>query len=368
VSVADGSVTQITNQTWRAVGGFAWAGDSGALVVAAAQRGEVFQLWRLPFPDGEPQRITNDVSTYTSVSLSADSSVLAAVQTNVVQNLWTATAITSGGAAAAPVQLTFGAGRYDGSRGVAWAPDGRLAYHSLAGGGDDIWIINADGTGQRQLTDGRGTYTYPRVSPDGRYLLYSASEHASAPGVWRMNLDGSGAKLLIPRGSLFSVSPDSRWVLCYRHGPPVTVLRVPLEGGEPERVRLPDGAQAATPYISPDGRLVAYNYRAAEPSAQWHIAIFPFEGGDAPSKVFPVVGSPVRQLRWTPDGRAVCHIEPRQNVSNVVCLPLDGGPAFPVTDFKSEFIDAFDFSPDGRRLALSRASYTSGVVLLRDER
>ncbi len=368
VNVADGSVSQITKQTWKSVGGFAWAGDSGALVVAAALVGEVYQLWRLPFPEGEPQRITNDVSTYTSVSLSADSSVLATVQTNVVQNLWTAPAATAGGAAATPpAQLTFGAGRYDGSRGLAWAPDGRLVYHSLAGGGDDIWVMNADGTGQRQLTDGKGTYSFPNVSRDNRYVVHSASDTASEPGLWRMNLDGSNPKLLMPRGALSSVSPDSRWALCYKHGPPVTVWRAPLEGGgDPERVRLPEGAQAATPFISPDGRLVAYNYRTAEPGSQWQIAVFPFEGGDRPVKVFEVVGSPVRQVRWTPDGRAVCHIETRQNVSNVVCLPLDGRPPFPVTDFNSNFIDAFDFSPDGRRLALSRGSGSSGVVLVSD--
>jgi hypothetical protein len=162
VNVADGSVRQITKQTWKEVGGFAWAGDSGALVGEAAHVGEAPQLWRLPFPEGEPQRITNDASTYTSVSLSADSSVLATVQTNVVLNIWTAPATTAGGGAATPpAQLTFGAGRYDGSRSLAWAPDGRLFYHSLAGGSDDIWVMNADGTGQRRLTDGKGTYISP---------------------------------------------------------------------------------------------------------------------------------------------------------------------------------------------------------------
>ena len=79
-----------------------------------------------------------------------------------------------------------------------------------------------------------------------------------------------------------------------------------------------------------------------------------------------MAGSPIRQLRRTPDGRAVCHIDTRQNVSNIMCLPLDGRPPFPITDIKSDFIDAFDFSPDGRRLALSRASTSSGVVLVSD--
>ncbi|MBV8857584.1 MAG: serine/threonine-protein kinase [Acidobacteria bacterium] len=368
VNVADGSVGRVTGHSWKTVGGFEWTADSGALVVAAAERGDVLQLWRLPFPEGEPQRITNDVSTYANVSLSSDSSVLATVQFNVVQNIWTAAAGASAGAAAPPAQFTFGAGRYDGARGLAWTRDGRIVYHSLAGGSDDIWIMNADGTGQRQLTGGAGTNMYPVVSPDGRYVLYSSTEQGENSGLWRMNLDGSDAKLLLRDGGLSSVSPDSRWVLCYKGGNPVTVWRVPLEGGEPERVRLPEAAQATAPFISPDGRLVAYNYRTAEPGAQWQIAVFPFEGGDAPSKVFDVAGAPVRQLRWAPDGRAVCHIDTRQAVSNIMCLPLDGGPPFPVTDFKADRIDAFDWSPDGRRLAISRGSDSSGVVLISDSK
>ena len=372
MGVADGAVRQIGERSWKAVGGFAWTGDSGALVAAAAERGELYQLWRLPFPAGEPERITNDASTYTSVSLSADSTVLAAVQFNVVQNIWTNPAEGAGGAGGgappAPAQMTYGAGRYDGDRGVAWAPDGRIVYHSLAGGGDDIWIMNADGSGQRRLTDGESTSFFPVVSPDGRYVVF-ASERAPARklGLWRMNLDGSDAKLLVPDCTAPDVTPDSRRVLCYKSGA-VAVMRVALEGGEPERVRLPEGAGATAPAISPDGRLVAFNYSTREPGAQWRIAVFPFEGGDAPLRTFDVIGSPIRRLRWTADGRALCHIDTREGVSNIQCLPLDGSEPFRLTDFKSDLLAGFDLSRDGRRLLLARFSSSSGVVLFRDAR
>ncbi|MFL6255211.1 MAG: protein kinase domain-containing protein [Pyrinomonadaceae bacterium] len=369
VNVADGSVRQITGEQWKSASAFEWTADSGTLIVAASQRGDMFQLWRLPFPEGEAQRLTNDVSTYANVSLSSNSTVLATVQFNIIQNIWTVAPKVAGtGATTPPAQLTYGAGRNDGERGLAWTPDGRIVYHSLSGGNDDIWIMNADGSGQRLLTGGAGTNVYPDVSPDGRFVVYSSDVPEGNRGLWRMNLDGSDAKLLMRDGALSSISPDSRWVICYKVGNPVTVWRVPLEGGEPERVHLPEGGQATGPFISPDGRLVAYNYRTAEPGAQWRIAIFPFEGGDVPVKVFDAVGAPVRQLRWTPDSRAVCHIDTRQDVSNIVCLPLDGGAPFPVTDFKSDHIDAFDWSADGRRLALSRGSLSSGVVLISDSK
>jgi hypothetical protein len=61
-------------------------------------------------------------------------------------------------------------------------------------------------------------------------------------------------------------------------------------------------------------------------------------------------------------------IDTRHGISNIICLPLDGSEAFPVTDFKSDRIDSFDWSADGRRLLLSRYSSTSGVVLISDSK
>jgi len=366
VGVEDGSVRRLAG-SWLQVDSFAWLRDSDGLVVSAAERGEVYQLWRLPFPEGEPERITNDVSTYQGVSLTADSSVLAVVQVNTVQNIWVAPS-TRGGVAQtdAAALVTSGGGRADGHRGLAWTPDGRLVYHSVAGGADDIWIVNADGSGQRRLTDGQGTYVYPSVSPDGRSVYYAA-QRAGRGELWRVGADGSDAKLLAQDCGSSRPSPDGRWVLCYTPGVGA-VWKVPAEGGE--RVRVPTGenAMAASPVVSPDGKLVAYNYSTGEAGSRWDIAVFPFEGGAAPLKVFEVPGAPVRTVRWTPDGRALCYVRSQASASNVACRPLDGGAPFQATDFKSDQIDSFDWSAEGGRLALSRLSVTSGVVLITDSR
>jgi hypothetical protein len=42
---------------------------------------------------------------------------------------------------------------------------------------------------------------------------------------------------------------------------------------------------------------------------------------------------------------------------------VDGGPAEQLTDFKSDRIYSFDFSPDGKSLALARGNSTADVVL-----
>jgi Tol biopolymer transport system component len=79
-----------------------------------------------------------------------------------------------------------------------------------------------------------------------------------------------------------------------------------------------------------------------------------------------VLSHAIKPLRWTADSRAVAYIDTRDGISNIWALPPDGGPPAQVTDFKTDFISAFDWSRDGRRLALSRGSQTSDVVLIND--
>jgi hypothetical protein len=45
---------------------------------------------------------------------------------------------------------------------------------------------------------------------------------------------------------------------------------------------------------------------------------------------------------------------------------LDGGKPVRLTDFKTDQIFWFDFSRDGKQLALSRGTQTSDVILIRD--
>lgn len=74
-----------------------------------------------------------------------------------------------------------------------WSPDGtRLAFvGGPAGGERNIRIVNADGTGLRQVTTG-GTHTFRSWSPDGTRILFSSSRDGH-PDILVANEDGSGA-------------------------------------------------------------------------------------------------------------------------------------------------------------------------------
>ena len=138
--------------------------------------------------------------------------------------------------------------------------------------------------------------------------------------------------------------------------------RVPTEGGKPEQLT---DYPSVCPVVSPDGKWISTYYRL-ETKAPWRLGIVPFNGG-APVKSFEVPQGVLFQslVRWTPDGSALAYIMNRDGVANIWTQPLDGGPARQITNFQSDQIFWFEWSPDGRQLGVSRGAITSDVVMIR---
>ncbi|MBL0179266.1 MAG: PD40 domain-containing protein [Gemmatimonadetes bacterium] len=83
----------------------------------------------------------------------------------------------------------------------SWSPDGsKIVFRSwrrLRAG--EIWVMNADGSQQRNLTPdvGQGiiSYNYPAWSPDGQRIAYQSTEGGDE-GIWSMKADGSDRRQL----------------------------------------------------------------------------------------------------------------------------------------------------------------------------
>jgi dipeptidyl aminopeptidase/acylaminoacyl peptidase len=75
---------------------------------------------------------------------------------------------------------------------AAWSPDGgRLAFASARDGDYDIYVINADGTDEQQLTQAASYEMYPAWSPDGQRLVYESNAGSSALEIHAMAVDGT---------------------------------------------------------------------------------------------------------------------------------------------------------------------------------
>ncbi|MFN2491323.1 MAG: protein kinase [Pyrinomonadaceae bacterium] len=362
VRVADGVEETVSSRNWAIVEKVTWLKDGRGLVITAAeQSSSPFQIWHVSYPDGAVRRITNDLNSYVGLSLAADSGKLLTVQSDRLSSLW----IVPNGDVSRATQLTSGVSKH---HGLSWTPDGRIVYSSIASGNADIWIMNADGTGQRQLTNDPGVDRDPSVSPDGRYISF-ATDRAGKFNVWIMDTDGTNQRQLTNGDDeeFPQITPDGQWIVYqgFVNGVP-TLWKLRLNEGT--RSQLTDH-YSNWPVISPDGKWVACSY-LAENATQWKLAVFPFEGGPV-EKLFdmpmPYLQHFVWQrIRWTADGRALTYIDRRNGISNIWSQPLSGGAPRQLTDFKADQIFNFAWSSDGKQLACARGVVTSDAVLISD--
>jgi serine/threonine protein kinase len=371
VSVSDGKPHVITDKLHDPAR-VLWLADGKGLIVAAFEQLSSIgtQLWHVSYPEGEVRRITNDLNGYGTISLglTRDSKTIVTVQEDWSTQLWSAAVRDKGGSARQITQGKYDGWGYDAWGGVAYIPDGRIIYGAVTGEQFDLWIMNADSSGQKQLTADQYLEGGPAVSPDGRYIVFD-SNRAGKRNIWRMDLDGGNLNQLTfgeytDRSPVFS--RDGQWIFfdSVRSGERA-IWRMPVAGGEPVKLA---GRKGARPSVSPDGQWLAYF--STDVSDQVNLNVVSVTG-EGPMQRFALPPTAkffgTFAIQWTPDSRSLCYADnPAVNVSQIICQPREGGNPSRLVEFNSGGIFYFALSPDQKQVLVSRSFVSDDVVLIRD--
>jgi len=359
VSLANGTQKPIASPKWLRISGLAWLPNGKGLILTARDLDTTLsQIWSVTYPTGEAERITNDLSSYQGLSISADGNVIASVQEIRNANIWRASDNGPG------IQITKDIGRDEGMSGIAAAGNGSIIYTIRIKGEQDISIISANGQ-DRQLTQNSKTNFSPAVSPDGKYIFF-ISTRTDNPTIWRMDADGENEIQLTKDPGMAGepqITPDGQFVI-YDHtdlSNRTTLWQVGIDGSDARQL---SDIEASRPIISPDGKFIASAVGLDSPSEADRIAILPISGG-GPSRFFdfPDVAR-ARNFRWAADGKAFIYSKTSDRVDNLWRQPLSGGEPSIVTNFDSMSIYRFSTLADGKGFAISRGTETSDAVLI----
>jgi Tol biopolymer transport system component len=355
VDVQSGRASQVPGE-WTTIRSVQWMPDGRSFVLDGADVGlqtAALQIWSVSYPDGKRTRVTNDLNTYLSASLSADGLSLATVQNEITAGVEVSTLPDL----AEWRRLTGEPGRADGTAGMTWLPDGRIVYTSSASGPPQLWIVNPDGSNGHQLTTTVPVALTPYASADGRWIYFDTIVSAGRC-IYRIAPDGSGLEQITRGGNETHpvVSPDGSTVfLSLRQGGENHPARVPSQGGDPTPIWKGPFSPAD---ISPDGtQLVGATW--SEQHRRSVVALIPASGGEP--TLLPDI--PVSNAAFSPDGRALVFPDLRARPFRMMLRPLpDGaatyvGPPLPAVTFGGVL------SRQGR-LAISRGSQQSDVVLI----
>jgi Tol biopolymer transport system component len=149
--------------------------------------------------------------------------------------------------------------------GPAWSPKGdRLVFHRFlgAGAGADLFTVRVNGRSERNLTRSpRIVDSYPVWSPDGREIVFMRDDSGSENDIATIRPDGSNLRAL-------------------------TDTPTDEEG----------------PDWSPDGKGIVFQWNGAPPGEDYDVYVMSGDGGSPPTRLTTAEGfTPV----WSPDGRKI---------------------------------------------------------------
>ena len=336
-----------------------WLNEKNGFAVNAIDgKSKVNQLYYVSYPDGIADPITNDLNYYYGISVTADGKSLVTQHLNPDRQIWAA----PDGNPNHIRQLTNGNKLC--SDMFAWVRDDHLAYdlnETGSFGNRNIWLMRADGSEQQNLTFGNESNTSPTVSPDGQTVVY-VSNRSGVAQLWRMNIDQTGRTQLttLPYSISYpQFSPDGQTVY-FRAlvGGENHLWRVSINGGD-----AAEFSNAAIDWwaVSPDGKRLAYSYNDTQ-AQKTRVRIRPIIE-DKTDKILDI--APDIWMQWAPDGNAIYFNSAKDNLRNLWRQSLDGSPAVPVTDFKTnDRLLRFAWSVNGKQFACVRLKRSVDATLI----
>ena len=346
----------------------AWLPDSSGLFFVGAEKstGLRQQIWFQPYPSGQPLKISNDLSEYFSLSVTADGKSLVTTQERPEATIyvgdspsvlndkidWELTPIST-------EQAT--------GYGLSWTSAGQLLQRDAAW---RIYMTAGDGTNRVRLLENDELVFDPIACGSGDVVLVGRVLENNAPNLWRLNVTTGELKQLTfgkdeERGSC---TPDGKWVVYNGSQPNDAVghiLKISIDGGTP--VELAHGTQFV-PQVSPDGKLIAYGRTDGQgASAKSKIVVQRLDDGTIVKEIEMPSTYNWAKLGWAPDGHALTYVHNTTgSTQNVYMQPLAGGPPVQLTHFNSEpgLVAAYAWSQDGKKVAITRAPYNGTDVVM----
>lgn len=138
----------------------------------------------------------------------------------------------------------------------------QIAFAGSAKGNTDIYVVNAGGGGLRRLTTTRAIEASPSWSPTGRQILYT-SDQSGNPQIYAVDPEGTGARRITFAGNWNdegSWSPDgARIAFACRNEGDFNVCLMDFANGQ--TVQLTAEGSNGHPSWSPDGEKIVYSSR-----------------------------------------------------------------------------------------------------------
>lgn len=231
----------------------------------------------------------------------------------------------------------------------------------------DLYAISPNGKHRTQLTDSPEDDSFPAYSGDGEKIVFSRSPpgEPNSGQIWIMNADGSGERQLTAGPPAAAdhdpvLSPNGKRIAFTRitsseEGPAEQLWIMNADGGDQTQVTFPGaaGQHAHGASFSPDGRQLAFSH--FDPATGYHdVSLINVDGTGQHALTAASASHDAYQPDFAPSGGRVVFDFYDQSQDDLWVVNVDGSGLAQLTSGTTDLDLSPAFSPDGRRVAFER--------------
>jgi Tol biopolymer transport system component len=226
---------------------------------------------------------------------------------------------------------------------------GKIVFSSDRDGNEEIYVMNANGTDQRRLTNNPGYDTYPSWSPDSSKIAFTSRREGKTE-IYIMNADGSNQINLTNNEYIEnspSWSPDGRKIAFESVRDENRRIYIMNSDGSNQIRLTSNGDENSHPSWSPDGGKIAYVAKQVL-ERKWDLYTVNLDGGGHTlvSEEFPFCRHP----SWSPDGSRIALDADIEGARVIYIINSDGENPARLTDLNGLAYKP-SWSPDGSKIA-----------------
>jgi Tol biopolymer transport system component len=236
---------------------------------------------------------------------------------------------------------------------------GVIAFNSEREGNTDIYIMNADGSDQRRLTDDPGYDAWPAWSPDGSEIAF-VSDRSGNADIYVMEADGSNLRQLTKHSANDiwpAWSPDgSRIAFPSRRDDNFEIYLMDANGANLQRLTNTNAAEDF-PAWSPDGEKILFS----RVDGQDGTFVMNADGsGEQQLLEFPVL-----EPAWSPDGLRIVFGSDHEGMRAIYVMDADGSNLHRLSSVHAGE-NCPDWSPDGTQITFASWRHGYGEIFMMD--